>query len=119
MKKGDKNKQPKRIDINANINNAKQNEKKAEYILNKLLEKQNGNRGKIYGDKNNLQIITNNEKDKKISDDSLTNFYKDKNDVYDDIKKVYRALSCKQKGEEVSFPSPPFWGNMMSLVYEK
>ena len=40
-------------------------------------------------------------------------------DVYDDIKKVYRALSCKQKGEEISFSSPPFWGNMMSLVYEK
>ena len=84
-KKGDKKNAKKRVDINANINNAKQNEKKAEHIMNKLLEKQKGNRGKIYGDKNNLQIITNNNQNNtpKISDDSLTNFYKDKNDVYD------------------------------------
>ena len=86
-KKGERKNAKKRIDINANINNAKQNEKKAEHIMNKLLENQKGNRGKIYGDKNNLQIITNNNSNnaQKISDDSLTNFYKDKNDVYDDI----------------------------------
>ena len=86
-KKGDKKSAKKRIDINANINNAKKNEKKAEHIMNKLLENQKGNRGKIYGDKNNLQIITNNNNNnaQKISDDSLTNFYKDKKDVYDDI----------------------------------
>ena len=84
MKKGDKNIAKKRIDINANINNAKQNEKKAEHMMNKLLENQKGNRGKIYGE-NNLQIVTNNknESNQKISDDSLTNFYKDKNDTYD------------------------------------
>ena len=89
MKKGDKSKALKRIDINANINNAKQNDRKAEHIVNKLLEQQKGNRGKIYGDKNNLQIITKNqnENNQKISDDSLTNFYKDKNDVYEDIDK--------------------------------
>jgi len=83
MKKGDKNNK-KRIDINANINNAKQNDRKAEHMMNKLLENQKGNRGKIYGD-NNLQIVTNNknESNQKISDDSLTNFYKDKNDTYD------------------------------------
>ena len=83
MKKGDKNNK-KRIDINANINNAKQNDRKAEHMMNKLLESQKGNRGKIYGE-NNLQIVTNNknESNQKISDDSLTNFYKDKNDTYD------------------------------------
>ena len=83
MKKGDKNNK-KRIDINANINNAKQNDRKAEHMMNKLLENQKGNRGKIYGE-NNLQIVTNNknEANQKISDDSLTNFYKDKNDTYD------------------------------------
>ena len=83
MKKGDKNNK-KRIDINANINNAKQNDRKAEHMMNKLLENQKGNRGKIYGEYN-LQIITNNknESNQKISDDSLTNFYKDKNDTYD------------------------------------
>ena len=82
MKKGDKNNIKKRIDINANINNAKQNDKKAEHIMNKLLENQKGNRGKIYSE-NNLQIVTNkkNENNQKISDDSLTNFYKDKNDT--------------------------------------
>ena len=83
MKKGDKNNK-KRIDINANINNAKQNDRKAEHMMNKLLENQKGNRGKIYGE-NNFQIVTNNknESNQKISDDSLTNFYKDKNDTYD------------------------------------
>jgi len=83
MKKGDKNNK-KRININANINNAKQNDRKAEHMMNKLLENQKGNRGKIYGE-NNLQIVTNNknESNQKISDDSLTNFYKDKNDTYD------------------------------------
>ena len=83
MKKGDKNNK-KRIDVNANVNNAKQNDRKAEHMMNKLLESQKGNRGKIYGE-NNLQIVTNNknESNQKISDDSLTNFYKDKNDTYD------------------------------------
>ena len=83
MKKGDKNNK-KRIDINANVNNAKQNDRKAEHMMNKLLENQKGNRGKIYGE-NNVQIVTNNknESNQKISDDSLTNFYKDKNDTYD------------------------------------
>jgi hypothetical protein len=38
MIKGDKGKALKRIDNNANINNAKQNEKKAAHIVNKLLE---------------------------------------------------------------------------------
>ena len=85
MKKGDKNIIKKRIDINANINNAKHNDKKAEHIMNKLLENQKGNRGKIYGEQNTLQIVTKkgNEINQKISDDSLTNFYKDKNDNYE------------------------------------
>ena len=84
MKKGDKTNGKKRIDINANVNNAKHNEKKAEHMMNKLLENQRGNRGKIYGE-NRLQIITNkkNENEQKISDDSLNNFYKDKNDTYE------------------------------------
>ena len=84
MKKGDKTNGKKRIDINANVNNAKHNEKKAEHMMNKLLENQKGNRGKIYGE-NRLQIITNkkNENEQKISDDSLNNFYKDKNDTYE------------------------------------
>ena len=104
MKKGEKGKAIKRIDINANINNAKQNEKKAEHIVNKLLELQKGNRGKIYGDKNNLQIITNdqNENDQKISDDSLTNFYKDKNDIYDDINnnEVFNKINVEDENDK-------------------
>ena len=84
LKKGDKTNAKKRIDINANVNNAKHNEKKAEHMMNKLLENQKGNRGKIYGE-NRLQIVTNkkNENEQKISDDSLNNFYKDKNDTYE------------------------------------
>ena len=84
MKKGDKTNAKKRIDINANVNNAKKKEKKAEHMMNKLLENQKGNRGKIYGE-NRLQIVTNkkNENEQKISDDSLNNFYKDKNDTYE------------------------------------
>ena len=104
MKKGDKGKTLKRIDINANINNAKQNEKKAEHIVNKLLELQKGNRGKIYGDKNNLQIIINdqNENNQKISDDSLTNFYKDKNDIYDDINnnEVFNKINIEDENDK-------------------
>ena len=110
MKKGDKNKPQKRIDINANINNAKQNEKKAEHIVNKLLERQKGNRGKIYGDKNNLQIITNaiNENnEQKISDDSLNNFYKDKNDVYDDINnnQVFNNINLEDENDDEFYGS--------------
>ena len=84
IKKENKNGIKKRIDINANINNAKQNEKKAEHMMNKLLENQKINRGKIYGE-NKLQIVTNkkSENEQKISDDSLNNFYKDKNDNYE------------------------------------
>ena len=103
MKKKDKNNPPKRFDINANINNAKQNDKKAEYIMNNLLENQKGNRGKIYGDKN-LQIITKNEDENdthKISDNSLTNFYKDKNDVYDDINdnEVFNKIKLEEEND--------------------
>ena len=110
MKKGDKNNMKKRIDINANINNAKQNEKKAEHIVNKLLERQKGNRGKIYGDKNNLQIITNaiNENnEQKISDDSLNNFYKDKNDVYDDINnnQVFNNINLDDENDDEFYGS--------------
>ena len=54
IKKENKNGIKKRIDINANINNAKQNEKKAEHMMNKLLENQKINRGKIYGENNEV-----------------------------------------------------------------
>ena len=53
-------------------------------MMNKLLENQKINRGKIYGE-NKLQIVKNNlnENEQKISDDSLNNFYKDKNNNYE------------------------------------
>ena len=103
MKKRDKNNPPKRFDINANLNNAKQNDRKAEHIMNKLLENQKGNRGKIYGDRN-LQIITKNIDEgegQKISDNSLTNFYKDKNDVYDDINdnEVFNKINAEEEND--------------------
>ena len=56
MKKCDKINNKNRIDINANINNEKQNERKADHMMNKLLENQKGNIGKIYGE-NKLQIV--------------------------------------------------------------
>jgi hypothetical protein len=106
MKKGDKNIIKKRIDINANINNAKHNDKKAEHIMNKLLENQKGNRGKIYGEQNTLQIVTKkgNEINQKISDDSLTNFYKDKNDVYEDINnnEVFNKINLDEEDGKMS-----------------
>lgn len=39
--------------------------------------------------------------------------------VKEDIKAVAKAISCNENGENIAFSSPPFWGNMMSLVYEK
>ena len=100
MKKGDKNNK-KRIDINANINNAKHNEKKAAHMMNKLLENQKGNRGKIYGE-NNLQIVTNkkNEDNQKISDDSLNNFYKDKNDNYE-LNEIENQIEEEQENKKI------------------
>ena len=101
MKKGDKKNIKKRIDINANINNAKHNEKKAAHMMNKLLENQKGNRGKIYGE-NNLQIVTNkkNEDNQKISDDSLNNFYKDKNDNYE-LNEIENQIEEEQENKKI------------------
>ena len=101
MKKGDKKNIKKRIDINANINNAKHNEKKAAHMTNKLLENQKGNRGKIYGE-NNLQIVTNkkNEDNQKISDDSLNNFYKDKNDNYE-LNEIENQIEEEQENKKI------------------
>jgi 2-polyprenyl-3-methyl-5-hydroxy-6-metoxy-1,4-benzoquinol methylase len=36
----------------------------------------------------------------------------------DDIKIVSRAMDFIKKGKKINFRSPPFWGNMMTLVYQ-
>lgn len=40
-------------------------------------------------------------------------------DPEQDVLKVAEAIKLKQGGKPVDFPSPSFWGNMMSLVYGK
>lgn len=37
----------------------------------------------------------------------------------DDILKVAKAIEYKRNGKKIDFISPPFYGNMMSLVYRK
>lgn len=39
--------------------------------------------------------------------------------VEEDIKKIAMAIEKRERGEEIKFCSPAFWGNMMSLVYRK
>lgn len=36
-----------------------------------------------------------------------------------DILRVAEAIRLKDRGEKIEFCSPPFWGNMMSLIYKK
>ena len=37
--------------------------------------------------------------------------------VEEDIKLVAKGIKLRQKGEPINFKSPPFYGNMMSLIY--
>ena len=37
--------------------------------------------------------------------------------VAEDINLVAKAIKLRQKGETINFKSPPFYGNMMSLIY--
>ena len=36
-----------------------------------------------------------------------------------DILKTAEALNLKMNNQKIDFKSPPFWGNMMSLIYQK
>lgn len=40
-------------------------------------------------------------------------------DIENDILKVSDAIRMKMNGEEITFRSPAFWGNMLSLAYKK
>lgn len=40
-------------------------------------------------------------------------------DPVSDIKKVARALQQNEKNEKIEFNSPPFWDNMLTLIYRK
>lgn len=39
--------------------------------------------------------------------------------IEEDILKVAKAIKLKREGKSINFKSPPFYGNMMSLVYGK
>ena len=38
-------------------------------------------------------------------------------EVEEDILKVAEAIKLKRANKEITFKSPPFYGNMMSLIY--
>ncbi|NFQ00883.1 class I SAM-dependent methyltransferase [Clostridium sporogenes] len=39
--------------------------------------------------------------------------------VEEDILLVAKAIELKKQNKEIDFKSPPFWGNMMSLIFKK
>ena len=39
--------------------------------------------------------------------------------IEEDIQKIAKAIELKKQGRAVDFISPPFYGNMMSLIYRK
>lgn len=39
--------------------------------------------------------------------------------ILEDIEMVYKAIDYQKKGKKIDFQSPPFWGNMMTLVFRK
>lgn len=38
--------------------------------------------------------------------------------VYEDIKVVAKAIYMRQEGKSIDFASPPFYGNMLTLIYK-
>ena len=40
-------------------------------------------------------------------------------DIENDIKKVAKALELREREEKIDFISPPFFDNMLTLVYKK
>ncbi len=37
----------------------------------------------------------------------------------EDVLRVAEAIRCRRAGDKIDFKSPAFWGNMLSLVYQK
>lgn len=40
-------------------------------------------------------------------------------DVDKDLQLIKKAIAVRSRGEEIDFESPPFWGNLMTLMFEK
>ncbi|PRM88152.1 methyltransferase domain-containing protein [Aliarcobacter cryaerophilus] len=39
--------------------------------------------------------------------------------IYEDAKKITKAIQLKEKGEKIDFKSPAWYGNMMTLLFKK
>lgn len=39
--------------------------------------------------------------------------------IYEDTKKIAKAIELKEKGKKINFKSPPWYGNMMTLLFRK
>jgi ubiquinone/menaquinone biosynthesis C-methylase UbiE len=39
--------------------------------------------------------------------------------IYEDAKKITKAISLKENNQKIDFPSPAWYGNMMTLLFKK
>lgn len=88
-----------KANTNSNINNAKDNEKKSEYLVNKLLAQQNSNRTKILNSnpsKENKGITDNSV----ANEDSMRNFYKDDSSLIEN-NDDYFTRAIQEHNEEI------------------
>lgn len=90
---------------------------------------------KLFGDKWNFHIASDKTDYIGFTPKHFDDFFKDHNfikrtecffyeetpyaNVEEDIFKVSEAIRLKNEGKEIHFKSPPFWGNLMSLVFQK
>ena len=91
--------QSNKANINSNINNAKDNEKKSEFLVDKLLSQQKGNRTKIL-----TQNPSDNNKPSDVSianEDSMRNFYKDDSELVEHTEDDYFTKAMQEHNEEI------------------
>lgn len=88
-----------KANTNSNINNARDNEKKSEYLVNKLLTQQTSNRTKILNSnpsKENKGITDNSV----ANEDSMRNFYKDDSSLIEN-NDDYFTRAIQEHNEEI------------------
>ena len=91
--------QSNKANINSNINNAKDNDKKSEFLVDKLLTQQKGNRTKIL-----TQNPSDNMKPSDVSianEDSMRNFYKDDSELVEHTEDDYFTKAMQEHNEEI------------------
>ena len=91
--------QSNKANINSNINNAKDNDKKSEFLVDKLLTQQKGNRTKIL-----TQNPSDNTKPSDVSiadEDSMRNFYKDDSELVEHTEDDYFTKAMQEHNEEI------------------